>query len=158
METVYRFPDSNRKILRIYRQQKQFDDAQTQTESFHRQNKNVFNAQTQTLTSTSYFDLQDNLRRAMFRRDNRLKRLQSQTLCHSAKLRAKWLERYADLRDGLTWEKWSYEFGTGVRCFRDDVMTFADNENISIEMLLIKFLEKAHSRKSKKGKTGIQKN
>ena len=91
---------------------KQFVEAQIQTEGlflFNSQQKQfaddnykknqVFNAQTQTFTSTSDCDLQANC--AMFRRSNRLKRRQSQTLPNSGLLRAKLLDRYADLPEGV---------------------------------------------------------
>ena len=76
----------------------------------------------------------------------------AQLVGYSAILRAKLLEGYADLRDGLTLQKWCSGSSTGARCFWDDVMTFAGTQKISIEMLIIKFLEEAQPKKIREEK------
>ena len=127
-------------------QRKQFVDSQFRTDIVHRQNQNVFNAKSQKSTSTVKCDVQVNS--AMFGRGNRLKCRQSQTLLHLEVLQAKLLEGYADLREGLTRKRWCSGSSTGEQFFWDDV-TFADNQNLSIEILIFKVLEEVQSRKSK---------
>ena len=131
-------------------QRKQFVDSQTRTDIVDQQNQNVFNAKAQKFTSTVNCDVQVNS--AMFGRSNRLKCRQSQTLHHLEVLQAKLLEGYADLRDGLTRKRWCSGSSTFERFFWDGVVNFADNQNLSIEILIIKFLEEVQSRESKGGK------